>query len=158
VQGINHTAHLHDCDNGFICRKKLTGIVAYIPQPVVAGYLGYVGYFCLVAGVSQGTGLPIHDPWSWRLLFTHTDAYLKEVATFASSAAIFFAINVSKSQAGLPTVLLIIPVLWYALLGCICTVQGTQWGDLQQWLSETGWVAPMHGGDAHEPFWKVRCC
>lgn len=28
-------------------------LVQYVPLPVVGGYLGYVGYFCLAAGVSQ---------------------------------------------------------------------------------------------------------
>ena len=118
-------------------------------------YLGYVGYFCLAAGVAQGTSLPIHDPSSWLLLVTRTDAYLKEVATLACFGAIMVAIKKVKSQSALPVVLLLIPALWYALLGCICLVRGLGWGELQKSLADSGWVSEVQGG-AHEPFWKVR--
>lgn len=143
-----------DCNNSGKCRKKLTGIVAYIPQPVVAGYLGYVGYFCLTAGIAQGTSLPIHDPSSWILLLTRPDAYTKELATFACYGAILASIKLVKSQAGLPLVLMLIPVTWYALLGCVCMVEGVSWHELQLRLADTGWVSVMQGG-GHEPFWKV---
>jgi MFS superfamily sulfate permease-like transporter len=134
---------------------KLTGIVAYIPQPVVAGYLGYVGYFCLVAGVAQGTSLPIHSPWSWTMLLTHAEAYTKALATLSCYCAILFSIKVIKMQVGLPLMLVVIPALWYALLAGICMVEGMGWGDLQEWLGDNGWVTKVEG-DAHQPFWEVR--
>ncbi len=35
---------------------KLASLVQYVPLPVVGGYLGYVGYFCLASGVSLASG------------------------------------------------------------------------------------------------------
>jgi sulfate permease, SulP family len=137
------------------CRKRLTGIVAYMPQPVVAGYLGYVGYFCFAAGAAQATGLPIRSPASWVLLVTRHDAYSKEAATLAAYLAIFYAIKVVKTPRALPGVLLIIPAVWYAGLGLVCLVSGMPWSQLQEWLAEHQWVQPEQPS-AHEPFWKVR--
>ena len=34
----------------------------YVPLPVVGGYLGYVGYFCLAAGVSQACNVEASAP------------------------------------------------------------------------------------------------
>lgn len=89
------------------------------------------------------------------LLFTRTDAYLKEIATAACFLAILVAIKKVKSQSSLPLVLLLIPALWYALLGCICLVKGMSWGHLQQDLAAAGWISEIPGG-GHKPFWKVR--
>ena len=54
-----------------LCRRQLASLVAYIPLPVVAGYLAYVGYFCVAAGMSQGTRLEIRGPLTWFELATH---------------------------------------------------------------------------------------
>ena len=37
-------------------------MVQYVPLPVVGGYLGYVGYFCLAAGVSQACNVQVQAP------------------------------------------------------------------------------------------------
>ena len=34
-------------------RLKLGTVVQYLPVPVVGGYLGYIGWFCLMAGLNQ---------------------------------------------------------------------------------------------------------
>ena len=34
-------------------------MVQYVPLPVVGGYLGFVGYFCMAGGTGLGTGLQV---------------------------------------------------------------------------------------------------
>ncbi|GFH14135.1 uncharacterized protein HaLaN_10132, partial [Haematococcus lacustris] len=46
-------------------RMKLAQMVQYVPLPVVGGYLGYVGYFCLAGGVALGTSTQISSLGSW---------------------------------------------------------------------------------------------
>ena len=40
---------------------KLASLVQYVPLPVVAGYLGYVGYFCLAAGISLACNVEVRS-------------------------------------------------------------------------------------------------
>lgn len=49
-------------------RFKLATLVQYVPLPVVGGYLGYVGYFCLAAGIGLGTNTTIDTFSSWSNL------------------------------------------------------------------------------------------
>lgn len=51
-------------------RFKLATLVQYVPLPVVGGYLGYVGYFCLAAGIGLGTSTTIDTFGSWANLAT----------------------------------------------------------------------------------------
>lgn len=137
------------------CRFRLAGFVSYIPLPVVAGYLAYVGYFCLAAGVGQGTALPIGAPDTWPLLWQHAAALPKAAATFGCAGAIFWAVHMWRSPAALPAVLMAIPVLWYAALGATVWLRGLRWADAVQWLADHEWTAavPESGG---QPIWEVR--
>jgi hypothetical protein len=49
-------------------KLKLATLVQYVPLPVVGGYLGYVGYFCLAAGVGLGTSTHIEGFATWTAL------------------------------------------------------------------------------------------
>jgi SulP family sulfate permease len=40
-------------------RLKLAQLVAYLPMPVIGGYLAFIGFFCLLAGITMMTGLQI---------------------------------------------------------------------------------------------------
>lgn len=39
-------------------RARLAKFVAYLPMPVISGYLAYIGFFCIEAGLSLCTVLP----------------------------------------------------------------------------------------------------
>lgn len=52
-------------------RFKLATLVQYVPLPVVGGYLGYVGYFCLAAGIGLGCNTTINTFTSWGNLCNH---------------------------------------------------------------------------------------
>jgi hypothetical protein len=72
--------------------------VAYIPLPVVAGYLGYLGYFCIAAALAQVTGLPISSPVSMFLIFSHPESWPNIAALLACCAAIQITVNRCASR------------------------------------------------------------
>ncbi len=38
---------------------KLADMVSYVPLPVVGGYLGFVGYFCIAGGTALAAGVQV---------------------------------------------------------------------------------------------------
>jgi MFS superfamily sulfate permease-like transporter len=40
-------------------RCRLAQLVQYVPLPVVGGYLGYVGYFCVAGGLGLGCNVQV---------------------------------------------------------------------------------------------------
>jgi hypothetical protein len=60
-----------------------------------------------------------------------------------------------RSTAALPTVLLLVPLVWYSGLIVVWVATGMPWGDLMQWLQAHTWVPPPPQGGHAEPFWKV---
>ena len=50
-------------------KLKLARLVGYIPVPVVGGYLAFIGYFCLQAGVALCISKPMSTIESWASLF-----------------------------------------------------------------------------------------
>ena len=51
---------------------RLASLVQYVPLPVVGGYLGYVGYFCLASGVSLASGIGCHVHAACRSAYRYT--------------------------------------------------------------------------------------
>jgi MFS superfamily sulfate permease-like transporter len=68
-------------------------LVAYIPLPVVAGYLGYLGYFCVAAALAQVTGLPISSPLSMRLVLLHPERWANVATLVLCCAVIQITVN-----------------------------------------------------------------
>jgi SulP family sulfate permease len=58
-------------------RFKLATLVQYVPLPVVGGYLGYVGYFCLAAGIGLGTNTTIDTFTSWTALASQGGSFVE---------------------------------------------------------------------------------
>lgn len=131
--------------------------MAYIPLPVVAGYLGYVGYFCLTAGFAQATALPIHEPSSWLLIFSHPEAWVKLAVTAAAVAMVFYSINVWRTPIALPATLVVIPAMWYAARGALCVVWRLPWSEVTAELVDRGWALPTPP-DENMAFWEARPC
>jgi MFS superfamily sulfate permease-like transporter len=136
-------------------RGRLASVVSYIPLPVIAGYLAYVGYFCFAAGVAQGTALAIGAPDTWMLLWQHPETLPKVGATALVAVIIFFAVHRWKSPAALPTVLIVFPVLWYLGMWLVVSLKGLVWEDAVHWLADHQWTAavPKTSG---EPIWEVH--
>ena len=92
---IVHAAHTlaYAYVGSYKCRQRLGGLVAYIPLPVVAGYLGYLGYFCVAAALTQVTGLHISSPLSMRLVLTHPERWPNVAALVLCCAVIQITVN-----------------------------------------------------------------
>jgi sulfate permease, SulP family len=86
------------------CRRKLASYIAYIPLPVVAGYLGYVGYFCIAAGAAQMSGKAIGSLLSWFYIL-QGDSFWQTVMGFACFAFIYCTLRLWKHPLCMPTVL-----------------------------------------------------
>lgn len=76
-------------------------MIAYIPQPVVAGYLGYVGYFCLAAGAAQSSGKIVTTLPTWAAIF-QPDCAIRTAAGFVSFLFIYFTIRFWKHPLCMP--------------------------------------------------------
>jgi sulfate permease, SulP family len=76
-------------------------MIAFIPQPVVAGYLGYVGYFCLAAGAAQSSGKLVTTLPTWGAIF-ESDCILRTTAGFVSFLFIYFTIRYWKHPLCMP--------------------------------------------------------
>ncbi|CAM9881498.1 unnamed protein product, partial [Ectocarpus fasciculatus] len=59
-----------------IGKLKLARFVAYLPMPVVGGYLAFIGLFCLEAALGLSTGKDIRGLDTWGMLFNHRDLLL----------------------------------------------------------------------------------
>jgi sulfate permease, SulP family len=100
-------------------RKRLAGLIAYIPLPVVAGYLGYVGYFCLAAGAAQSSGQPVSSLLSWGLIFT-PDCIFRTLAGFVSFAFIYVLIRFWNHPLSMPAALVVVRFQFTGLLQRRC--------------------------------------
>ncbi|CAM9967508.1 unnamed protein product, partial [Ectocarpus sp. 12 AP-2014] len=60
----------------FIGKLKLARFVAYLPMPVVGGYLAFIGLFCLEASLGLSTGKDIRGLNTWGMLFNSRDLLL----------------------------------------------------------------------------------
>lgn len=140
------------------CRQRIGGLVAYIPLPVVAGYLGYLGYFCVAAAFAQVTALPISAPPSFFLLILPKNLATvpNSLALIACCAVLMTGVRVWRSPAALPTLLVAIPAFWYAVLGVVTLAGGVPWADMMEWLQDHHWVERPPAESRPQPFWEVR--
>lgn len=140
------------------CRQRLGGLVAYIPLPVVAGYLGYLGYFCVAAAFAQVTALPISAPPSFILLVLPENVATvpNSLALIGCCAVLMVGVRVWRSPAALPTLLVAIPAAWYLVLGVTTFATGVPWAEMMTWLQDHHWVERPPTEARPQPFWEVR--
>jgi len=104
-----------------------------LPLPVVGGYLGYIGYFCFAAGLASATGKGITTPLTWYLLFDLS--LLGKLALLTLFTLILCVVHFKVHHfSGLPTVLTLLPVLFF----CALPLFGTTPDECR----ETGWLPP----------------
>lgn len=94
---------------------RLADAVAYLPLPVVGGYLAFIGYFCLEAGVALCISHPIMKPSDWGYLFDDKSLLL---ATPGIIAGMFLTLVSRKcsNDAILPISMVAIPLAFYVLM------------------------------------------
>eukprot|EP01025_Chloroclados_australasicus_P026602 TRINITY_DN2642_c0_g2_i1.p1 TRINITY_DN2642_c0_g2~~TRINITY_DN2642_c0_g2_i1.p1 ORF type:complete len:900 (-),score=76.19 TRINITY_DN2642_c0_g2_i1:308-3007(-) len=98
-----------------IGKLKLAQLVQFVPVPVVGGYLGYVGYFCVVAGVSLASGINFVGFQSWIGIF-NLDNIVKLIPTIGSALLCFFVSRKIRSNIALPLLLILLPILFYLVV------------------------------------------
>ncbi|KAK9811232.1 hypothetical protein WJX72_000395 [[Myrmecia] bisecta] len=125
-------------------RFKLATLVQYVPLPVVGGYLGYVGYFCLAAGVALATGAEVNTFTSWTHIL-HPDALIKLAPAAAATLLMLGTMRFARHPLALPAVLVLIPAAFHiALLAMGATLADAQ---------AHGWVTKSEAGSQN--FWEI---
>ena len=132
---------------------RLADAVAYLPLPVVGGYLAYIGYFCLEAGVALCISHSILKPADWAHLFEENSLLL---ATPGIIAGVFFTLVSRKcsNEAILPISMVAVPVAFYIVLFlCGYTIEDARNGS---WVGETSPSVPAQDLLELVDFHKVR--
>ena len=147
-------------------------LVQYVPLPVVGGYLGYVGYFCVAGGTSLAAGVEVRreasncslvlSSWSplkcslgilyptqlnkvaqW-LDILHIDPFIKIVPLIVTTVILILTMEHFTHPLVLPGVLAAIPLVFHGvLLAAGWTLEQAQ---------ETGWAMKptvSHGTRLH---------
>ncbi|XRB25292.1 STAS domain-containing protein [Pseudoscourfieldia marina] len=132
----------------FVGRFHLGGLVQLIPLPVVGGYLSYIGYFCLAAGISLSTGISITTPATWiQLARQPLVVWLQIAAACVQALLICATARFVRNPYGLPLVLLALPAIFFAIVYTLgYTVQDAR---------EHGWL--LDSGGSETPPWGWQC-
>ncbi|KFM27070.1 Uncharacterized protein C24H6.11c [Auxenochlorella protothecoides] len=126
---------------------KLASLVQYVPLPVIGGYLAFVGYFCLAAGVSLASGVHIdEDPMTWAGLAS-ADALLRLVPALLLLLLITAVQRRFSHPLALPLLLAAAPVVFYVVLAA----GGWTLAEAQQ----DGWVTKPTPGEKPWKFWEA---
>ncbi|KAL7522385.1 hypothetical protein ACHAWX_007050 [Stephanocyclus meneghinianus] len=94
---------------------RLADVVAYLPLPVVGGYLAFIGYFCLEAGVALCINDTIMKPSDWALLLDE-HSLLLAIPGILSGIALTAVARKCEDEAMLPISMVVIPVIFYIVL------------------------------------------
>ncbi|CAD7970545.1 unnamed protein product [Amoebophrya sp. A120] len=99
----------------YVGYRQLVDYVSLLPLPVVGGYLGYIGWFCIAAGLTIMSGQQINAPWTVAPLFCEEQVpYLVSFALFLV-LFLFIHYRLSHHVFVMPTVLLLAPVGFLAI-------------------------------------------
>ena len=122
---------------------RLADAVAYLPMPVVGGYLAYIGYFCLLAGTALCISQTMMDPKDWLLLLDLNNLMLAVPGLVAGLVMTWVSRN-AKNEMALPLVMIAIPALFYVYI--FATGIGLDGAREGKWVGE---VSPP--GDLFKP-------
>ncbi|KAJ8600854.1 hypothetical protein CTAYLR_008515 [Chrysophaeum taylorii] len=117
-------------------RTRLTFCVSYLPTPVLAGYLAFIGLFCCEAGLTLCVGAPIEGPATWHRLWSPRRNLL---LSFPAVASGLFLQQVSRrygsNDLALPLAMIAIVLVFY---GVVAATPSYALGDARRdgWLSE----------------------
>lgn len=99
-------------------RFNCANAVSYLPLPVIGGYLAFIGYFCVIAGV----GLCISESMIDGNFFTDLQILcdkkllLLALPGLASGAIMMLVARYAKNGAILPLVMVLLPASFYIVL------------------------------------------
>ena len=115
-------------------KLRLADAVAYLPLPVVGGYLAFIGYFCVEAGVALCIGTTIMKPSDWSHLF-NMHSFILALPGIIAGVVLTFVARKCSDEAMLPISMVVIPSMFYMVL----LFHGWSIGDAR----ERGWVGEM---------------
>lgn len=99
-------------------RFKCANAVSYLPLPVVGGYLAFIGYFCVVAGVGLCISKSMIDGTILTDIRILSERKTLILATpgIISGIVMMYITRTAKSDMALPTVMVAIPSLFFAIM------------------------------------------
>ncbi|KAG7390901.1 hypothetical protein PHYPSEUDO_006385 [Phytophthora pseudosyringae] len=113
-------------------KLRLASFVQYLPMPVVGGYLAFIGFYAMEAGLSMMTTQSIKEPADWIKL-ADWDALLLCMPGVFAGTTIFWVNTRWDHMAVMPCCLAAMLITFYALL----LVTGSSLDDARA----AGWVA-----------------
>ena len=135
-----------------IGKMKLANVVSYLPMPVVGGYLAFIGYFCLQAGIGLAISKPMVTFADWIYVFEDQNWIMALPALLAGcvlTMASRWSSNAgSRGSSGvaascLPLCMILIPALFYVIVYCFFANDDIEQGDFLQHVRNQGWVGPV---------------
>jgi len=118
-------------------RFKLADVVSYLPFSVVGGYLAFIGYFCLEAGVALCISKSMMGIAGWAQLWDQQALILAAPGVACGLALTLVSRNIENNVA-LPLAMVVVPCAFY----CILWVLGLELADARKY----GWI-----GEVTEP-------
>jgi len=124
---------------------QLATLVSYLPMPVVGGYLAFIGYFCLQAGIGLTIGAEITTLNDWAKIAT-LDNLLFVAPALLGGVALAIVEKKAGSWLALPGAIVSLPIVFYIVL----LFSGKSMDDAR----EEGWMSSIETEDG-QPFWYV---
>jgi SulP family sulfate permease len=94
---------------------KLADAVSYLPMPVIGGYLAFIGYFCLTAGVGLCISESMMTLGDWAYLIEPHNLILAIPGLLSGLFMTMVSRNI-ESDAALPLLMVFIPSVFYIII------------------------------------------
>lgn len=85
-------------------------------MPVVAGYLAYIGYFCLQAGVALCISKAMTTVTDWQYVLTDADNALLAAPGLIAGLLLTYLSRTATNDAILPAAMVAIPIVFYVII------------------------------------------
>lgn len=102
-----------------IGRARLTWLVSYLPMPVLGGYLAFIGFFCVEAGVALCIGDVVNGPGTWGRV---VDPPFRVVLCAPGIVGgVFLSWVAARDPRGtrLPAAMVLLPAVFYVVLAIL---------------------------------------
>lgn len=99
-------------------RFNCANAVSYLPLPVVGGYLAFIGYFCVVAGVGLCISKSMIDGnlWTDFQILSDWQSLIHALPGILSGLFMMLVARYATSDVTLPLVMVLIPSMFYLVL------------------------------------------
>ena len=99
-------------------RFKCADVVSYLPLPVVGGYLAFIGYFCVIAGVGLCISKSMIDGgfFADMQLLSDKKSLVLAIPGLVAGFIMMIVSRYATSDIALPMVMVMIPSMFYIVL------------------------------------------